>query len=624
MTSIYYIINQIKNDSNNIDLICYSAELRTYYNAAVYYLRELTLVNFIYNNSNLIKYYEYPQYKGNRTNYIKSLRSKIRNIYIETHVLTESLTSVSFPLSDEASHFLEDYNLTLFVLTNNLTIYKIKTSFIISLVQLNSVLYNLAISDTYITQNSTDVYIFIYNFLNEVGEGIISQIDIYINELELRMKSKRKNLIIGMIVILVLLIIILVIFCISYKSIIKKKSSYIEVFYGIKISFIRQSIKNCEHFIYFLKKQKREDESGLKHDKNSTANSGEIEKEFEEEMKIYNNSGLNKNMNDEYFILNRRNTLNHNNNKDSSSITCFVIIILIYIIIIFIFFIFICLSYNKFMNSFYEKSQFIFHLQRIQNTPIDFFNGYREFIFDENSIIYGNKSDDYLEMKLEEIFATKGNDFYFANSTYSNIKNFKNTFLKFNSDSLCSRMEESFFNSEEECLNYLQGQIRYGYQISSFTFIDLIRIGITFIKYYFDKNMNIGGNLTEYGINDYEDIEKENKTFRLFLFNNDTTHSKINILFVHALLPYYINIVNISSNAIIEETNYLDSNFFIYMICYISINSVLFLFVWIPFIKNMNSVIYNAKKVLGIIPIHILSTLNNIKKILNLEKSKIN
>ena len=58
------------------------------------------------------------------------------------------------------------------------------------------------------------------------------------------------------------------------------------------------------------------------------------------------------------------------------------------------------------------------------------------------------------------------------------------------------------------------------------------------------------------------------------------------------------------------------------MICYISINAILFLVIWLPFIKNMNSDIYNAKKILGIIPIHILTTLGNIKKILNLEKNK--
>ena len=621
----YYIISQINDDVSNIHLICYSSELRTYYNLAVYYLRELTLVNFILpSDLKLTTYEQYPEYENNSTEYVNSLINKIQNIYIETHVLTESLTSVDIPLSADTTFFLQEDNLTLYVLANDLELYTITTTFSISLIEINSALYNLAISDTFIQQNVTDVFIFIYNYLNEVGEGIRNQISIYINELDLRIKNKRKILIIGLVIIFILIVIIFIILCISYKSIIKKKSSYIEGFYAIKISFIRQSIRNCEHFIYFLKKQKREDDSGLKHDKNSemSQNNGEIEKEYEEEMKIYDNSySINKNMNDEYFNLQRKSTLTHNNNRDSSSIIFFAIIILIYFLIIFAFFILVFFSYNNFMLDISINSKFIFHLQRIQNNIIDFFNGYREFLFDENSIINGTKSEDYLQLQLEEIFDTKGIDTYIVNSTYKNINNFQHTFEKFNSDSLCSRMDDNYFDSEEACLNYLEGQIKYGYQITSFTLIEFIRIGINLINYYFDKEMDIVGNLTKYGIDDYRDI-KENQTFRLYLFNNETSHSKLNILFVHTLLPFYSDIINITSTAIINDSNNSDSLFLLYMISYISINSILFLIAWIPFIKNMNSVIYNAKKILGIIPIHILSTLANIKKILNLEKGK--
>ena len=70
----YYIITQINDDASNIHLICYSAELRTYYNLAVYYLRELTLVNFLVPKySTLENYTQYPEYAGDRLSYIKSL-----------------------------------------------------------------------------------------------------------------------------------------------------------------------------------------------------------------------------------------------------------------------------------------------------------------------------------------------------------------------------------------------------------------------------------------------------------------------------------------------------------------------------------------------------------------------
>ena len=157
--------------------------------------------------------------------------------------------------------------------------------------------------------------------------------------------------------------------------------------------------------------------------------------------------------------------------------------------------------------------------------------------------------------------------------------------------------------------------------MASFTLIDLIRIGFNYVKYYFEIEKNIVGNLTEYGINDYENIS-DNQYFRLYLFNDNSTHSNINILFAQALLPFYIEMINITTIEITTTLSNSYSIYIIYMISYISLNIILFLTVGIPFIKNMNSVIYKAKKILGIIPIQILSTLTNIKKILNIEKSK--
>ena len=91
----------------------------------------------------------------------------------------------------------------------------------------------------------------------------------------------------------------------------------------------------------------------------------------------------------------------------------------------------------------------MFHLQRIQNNAIDFFNGYREYIFDDNSIIYGHKSEEFLDIKFEEIFATKGNDSYIVNSTYQYIKDYKNFYEQFHKETLCSRMEKNFLNQKK-------------------------------------------------------------------------------------------------------------------------------------------------------------------------------
>ena len=622
----YFIIYRIKNDINNIHLICYSAELRTFYNVAVYYLRELTLVNFkLPNNTLNEEYTQYPDFLGNRTGYIQSLINKINNIYVETHILTESLTSVDIPLSEKAKQVLQENNLTLYVLTNNLRIYPISTTFSISLIQLNSALNNLVSSDSPIQQNVTDIYIFIHNYLNEIGKGVEGQIEIYIKELELRKKRNEITIIIGLIAIYIFIIILFIFIYLSYKSIIKKKASYIEGFYGIKLQFIQQSIKNCEFYIYYLKKHKKEEESGLKHEKTSqiSENDDENSKDFEEEMKFFDSfSGNNKN-NDDFYnsIFNKRNATNQINVNKDAYLIFFGTSVFLYMNMIVLFFVIVCLVYVKFMNDITRYSKFIFHLQRSHNNIIELFNGYREYLFDEKTIIDHYESEEFLKIKLEEIFNTIGNDNYIINSTYSGIKNYKDIYIKFNRDSLCTRMGENYFESVLDCENFLEGQIKYGYQITSFTLVDLIRMGSNFIKYYLEKEISIVGNLTEYGINEYKNIS-DNQKFRLYLFNNKITHDNINVIFYHLLLPYYFDIINETSSYVINSTNNAQSLYVIIMICYVSITIVSALALWVPFVVEMNSLLNNSKKILRIIPIHILSTLTNIKKILNLEKTK--
>ena len=201
---------------------------------------------------------------------------------------------------------------------------------------------------------------------------------------------------------------------------------------------------------------------------------------------------------------------------------------------------------------------------------------------------------------------------------YSKIKNYKKKYEEFNEKSLCSRMEGDRFANEYECEHFLDGQISYGYGITSYTLLDLTRMGYNFVKYYYLDAQNITGNLSEYGKYEYE--IKDNETFRLELFNNDTIHTNLNIIFLHALLPFYLGIINMTSYSIQEAVENVDEVYLILTICYIVFNIILFLTIWVPFIKNMNSIIYNAKKILGIIPIHILSTLTNIKRILDLKK----
>ena len=614
----YRITNDIEKNQENIILICYSAMLRTAYNGVSYFLREFTLVNFLMpNKTKNVNYTYYPVYRNNRTKYLEFMKEKIKNYYIESNDILLLLSSYDIKISDNASYILNSKELIISALTENLNVYKINSTFIVSLIELNSALYSIVTYNGSLEQNNNDVFIFIYNYQNEVGKGVRDQIDIFISELYENMKDKKLEILISNFIILALLIIFFIILFISYRIIIKKKSSYIEGFYEIKLPFIRESIKNCEQFIYILKKQKREEESGVEYEKSSESlkNDSNIDNQLEEEEKTYNK--LNKNMNENYYKNNKNNLSNQTNNRDTLSIIIFSVSIIFYFLILFMFTIISFISYNQFSKNVTNYCTFLFHLQRVMNNYMEFYNGFREYLFDSDSTVNNQNCKTFIQTKSAEIFSTRGNDSYIINTMYDKIKNFKKKYEEFSSQSLCSRREGDFFEDEEDCENFLDGQIKYGYGITSYTLLDLTRMGFNYVKYFYLQDKNIVGNLSEFG--KYEYTIRDNETFRLEMFNNNTIHTNLNIIFLHTLFPYYTGIVNLTSIAIQEAVENVDDVYIILTICYIVFNIILFLTIWVPFIKNMNSVVYNAKKILGIIPIHILSTLSNINKILDLK-----
>ena len=593
--------------------------LRTIYNSVSYFLREFTLVNFLMpNEPNNCNYTQYPVYRNNITQLRNFMREKLRILYMQSNNMLYLLTSFDVKLSQNATDILQNNELVITTVNDNLTLYEIHTTFTISLIELNSVLYNLAIANTFIQQNLSDIYIFIHNYQNEVGKRIRDQIDIFIDELNKNIKKKKLRFIIQMVIILVLLVLFFVILFICYRIIIKKKSSYIEGFYEIKLPFITESLKNCEQFIYVLKRQKREEESGIENEQSNEENQNEeeLEKQMEEEEKEL--KAMNKKMNEKYYQNNKKNLTNQSDNRDTLSLIVFSLSFSLYLLVCFAFFLISYFIYYNFSEDANNYTTYMFHLQRIQNNRIEFFNGYREYLFDKNSTVNGISCEAFIQIKSEDIYSTKGNDSYIINTMYTKIKNYKQKYEEFNEQSLCSRMEGDFFENEYQCEHFLDGQISYGYGITSYTLLDLTRMGFNFVKYFYLEDKNIVGNLSEYGKYKYEINDDE--TFRLQLFNNDTIHTNLNIIFLHALLPFYLGILNLTSNSIQEAVANVDDPYLIIMICYIVVNVILFFFIWIPFIKNMNSIIYNAKKILGIIPIHILSTLTNIKRILDLKK----
>jgi hypothetical protein len=85
-------------------------------------------------------------------------------------------------------------------------------------------------------------------------------------------------------------------------------------------------------------------------------------------------------------------------------------------------------------------------------------------------------------------------------------------------------------------------------------------------------------------------------------------------------IPFFINIKQLTIDVMEKFSEQAYLKFVIAVILYISIIFLAFFFIWIPFIRSLNSIIYKTKNMLSIIPKEVLASLSNIEKLLGIEK----
>ena len=116
-------------------------------------------------------------------------------------------------------------------------------------------------------------------------------------------------------------------------------------------------------------------------------------------------------------------------------------------------------------------------MNEYHNDIIGIFNGYREFLFDQNSMINGKISNDYINDKLNEIYLTKFDDNVIFNKYRNKIPNFLQKYKELNENNPCSILRNNlYFNSEKDCLNHMHGISSYGLNILHTSMTEEIRI----------------------------------------------------------------------------------------------------------------------------------------------------
>ena len=618
ISEVYFIINNNYSLKENIKLLIYSTNLKYLDNIGVYFIREKTLYSIDNNISNGI--YNYPNTIND--NYISQISGRAKNIFVEGNTMLEKLLSTNLELCEKSNYILKEKNYDIEILYNNTYIKNMTSTLYTALLQVYSAFCNLLSTSDYIEVNDYNLFAFVHNSFNSLGNMINTLIDLFENELLLREKNISLKIIINLIVFFIIHIIIYLLICKSYSSIVTKKASYISVFYGIGLSLIKSSMKKCEIFINKINQNKD----------NSKIN--DIDEEASSLISSFEDNNLNKvimeNNNERKSIaINKRSVKpkktkkNCNLGKDKKS-RQFRILFQIFLLFSYIYLLSCFYYFLNFSKTFIIYGKYIFHMQNYHNNIIELFNAYREFLFEQNTIISGVPSYDYLIDKEKLFYSSNTENQKYITIIRPSINRLHQNYIQIQNRSFCSWIF-SFFNSEEECLNYIGGEngiISLGFQLFVDSFIEEIRNARNYMKLLLDQELLVG-NLSKYIFYYYNDStfsldKNDTLIFRMKVFNMEQTHYRLNIIFQNIILQYINEERNITLNSIEKSVEKGHIQFIILIFIYNTIIIVYFLFYWIPMIKVLNTEIYKTKKMLSIIPVQILVSQPNIKELLNI------
>ena len=581
----------------NIIFIKYCSQI------SLYYLRELSLLNFVVEEIYGGEYINIPS--NDKEEYKNLIREQIMELFIENQAFIKKIYSSSLNLSQNSTKILSEYKLNIKMSENP----KIQMEYDIltTLVQYNSAFYNLASSTSPILQNHTDLSNYIFNNLNEYKQAFNILIDIFQYELQICLNTTIKIVVIGGIFLILFNFIIYFIIVKNFFSAISTRGNYMKVFYGINENILKKLIDNCEHLINKLKSSEEKNNN-----EEENLNESIDEKRKTEEIKKSQNNNISQNI----YLNNEID--NKDNNKASFRGIFFICFFGIFILITYDYFIFngvylINTIKNSIFVSNFCLSQNNYHIQ-----IIEFFNVYREYLFDNQTYINNIPSTLYIDQFDKQLS-------FLDKSKYD--KYFKMKEL-FSDKSLCSYYINDFFDSSAECEETIGKISTYDFNTFSIYFIYDIHISIDLVKYKFETEM-ILGNLTEYNFTEYinnkliprqSEGAHETRIFRLELFNGSILHFNLNIKFFSIILPYIQeNRKTIYNILTVGNTS---TTMTIFFVVFLVIVTLVYLCYFLPIVNFLNNVIYNTKKMLSIIPINILASQSGVSKLLNISKEK--
>ena len=539
------------------------------------------------------------------------MRDQIKENFLESELCFEEILSTKISFSKNITKFLAEKQLETHYIYKNGNIQSLVADIFTTLMQYHGAFYNLAFSPLDLEQNHTDILNFLHNSFNDYAVGINILITTYTDEINHISKSIYLFLILSLILFFFVYVINYLIIIHYYIAGHDKRTSYLEVFYELNEHVLKILIANCESL---FKKVKQSEAKG-EDDESSEDNLDKKIYFMFKEKQTKRNSMFRKDTHLIKKIKKKEKLPLHIRNFIKTFGFC--------LLITFLYFIYNAISCIKLADNAKYISKYLNRSQHFQTILIELFVAYRQYIFDDSITIYNTMPFDYLSETLINTFESASGDIILMKDFTKKYlsKGEVNTFLTQN---FCEYNFTGRFTSYEECKEELYFLLNKDFTIIAYNFLEALRKDKYILKYLLSTGKIVGG------LNDYDQdiwlkderiplIGKSNEgnyLFRLDLYNDDTVHAYLDLIFVNILLPY----IDINRKYIIPFLSLDGSDYFLRLTTafYVLIVFVIFCVYLLLEIKFLNKHIYRTKNLLRLIPLNILMSLGNIKSLLDL------
>ena len=250
-------------------------------------------------------------------------------------------------------------------------------------VEVNTALFQVAhIEIDKLLPTHRDVFYFLYNSLNDVEINLSTQVSVYINEMNRYVKNSKIYYGGTLGGIVVIYIVIYFTMSNAYDGVAKRKESYLEGFFEIGNSVIKASLEKCENF---TKKIQSESVSDFLSSNNGDDISEEGIKVEKQVVKKEKNRKL------------KKGNVSKNTRIFRLKLALCLFLILVFVSVLYAFF-WLFIDKLKIFVLFYKN------FVELDNEYMMLFNGLREFLFDPNGRIMNQKSSEYIEYALANIY----------------------------------------------------------------------------------------------------------------------------------------------------------------------------------------------------------------------------